>query len=87
MILSSSAHNENRTKNTTHFAKSDDAFLGSHTATLDHDEVIVNLTIMRETTHGGDGLVSQVVLGSSVVLDNLSTKKKCKPKVLYVLMD
>jgi len=53
-------------------AQSDDTLLGSHTATLDHDEVIVNFTIVDKTTHGGDSLVSQIVLGGGVVLDNLS---------------
>ena len=55
-----------------YLAQSDDTLLGSHTATLDHDEVIVNFTIVDKTTHGGDSLVSQIVLGGGVVLDNLT---------------
>lgn len=56
----------------THLPQSDDTLLGSHTATLDHDEVIVDFSIVGETTHGGDGLLRQVVFSRSIVLDNLA---------------
>lgn len=49
-----------------------DTFLGTDTAALDHDEIVSYFTIMRETTHGGDGLVGQIVLSGGVVLDNLA---------------
>ena len=61
-----------------HLAKSDDTLLGAHAATLDHDEVIVHFTIVRETAHGGDGLLSQIVLGRCVVFDDLQHKQELK---------
>ena len=48
-------------------SKSNDTLLGSHDATSNHDPVLVDLTIMGETTHGRDRLLSQIVLGHSVV--------------------
>lgn len=56
----------------THLPQSDDTLLGSHTATLDHDEVIVDFSIVGETTHGGDGLLRQVVFSRSIILNNLA---------------
>merc|ERR550539_1626958 len=48
------------------------ALLGSNAATLDHDEVLLDLSIMGESSHWVDRLVSNVVLGGSVVLDELA---------------
>ena len=39
---------------------------------LQHDEVLLDLSIMREATHGCDGLVCKVVVCGSVVLDELA---------------
>lgn len=52
-------------------AQGDDALLGADAAALDHDEVVVHLTVVGEATHGGDALVSQIVLSGGVVLDDL----------------
>merc|ERR1719318_1088798 len=41
--------------------------LGSNAAALDHDEVLLDLSVVRETTHWVDGLVSNVILGGGVV--------------------
>jgi len=38
---------------------------GTGYTSLDHDEVLVDDTVVGETTHGGDGLVTDVVLGGS----------------------
>lgn len=38
--------------------------LGTSAATLDHDEVVLDNTIMMEATHGGDGLGSKIELGA-----------------------
>merc|ERR1719323_1748041 len=46
--------------------------LGSNAAALDHDEVLLDLSVVRETTHWVDGLVSNVILGGGVVLDELA---------------
>merc|ERR550517_1903564 len=43
--------------------------LGSDAASLDHDEVLLDHTVVRESTHGVDVLVGGIVLGRSVVLD------------------
>merc|ERR1719507_2842493 len=48
------------------------SLLGPNAATLDHDEVLLDLSIVGESTHWVDGLVSNVVLGGSVVLDKLA---------------
>lgn len=53
------------------FPESDDTFLRSHTASLNHDVVIVNLTVMGETTQRSNGLFRQVILGRGVVFDDL----------------
>lgn len=53
------------------FAHGDDAFARSNAAALDHDKVVVDLTVVREAAHRGDRFVGQIVLGRSVVLDNL----------------
>lgn len=58
-----------------HLTKSNDTLLGSHATSLNHYEVIVDLTIMGETTHGSDRLVCQIVLGSGVVLNDLDLMK------------
>merc|ERR1719367_257875 len=43
--------------------------LGSDAASLDHDKVLLDHTVVRESTHGVDVLVGGIVLGRSVVLD------------------
>merc|ERR1719209_2660360 len=37
--------------------------LGSNAAALDHDEVLLDLSVVREATHWIDRLVSNVILG------------------------
>lgn len=54
--------------------KRDHALLRTHATSLDHDEVIVNFTVMREATHGRDALVGKIILRRSIVLHNLSAK-------------
>jgi hypothetical protein len=46
-------------------AKSNDTLLGTSTTTLDHDKVLVDKTVVRETTHRVNGLLGQVILGST----------------------
>lgn len=48
-----------------------DTALGSNAAALDHQEIVIDLTIEWETTHRSDGLVRQIVLGGSAVLNDL----------------
>ena len=49
----------------------EDTLLGSDAASLDHDKVLLDLAVMGESAHGVDGLVGQIVVGGSVVLDKL----------------
>merc|ERR1719362_2058499 len=48
------------------------ALLGPNAASLDHDEVLLDFSIVGESTHGVDRLVSNVILGGSIVLDQLA---------------
>merc|ERR1719203_770834 len=50
-------------------AQGDDTLLGTDNTTLDHDEVVVNNTVMRETTQGCDGLVGDISGGGGVVVN------------------
>lgn len=52
--------------------EADHPFLGSSTTTFDHDEVLVDLTIVGEATHWGDCLLSEVILRGSIILHHLS---------------
>jgi len=48
------------------------SLLGPNAATLDHDEVLLDLSIVGESSHWVDRLVGNVVFGGSVVLDKLA---------------
>jgi len=52
--------------------KSEDSLLRPNAASLDHDEVLFDLAVVGEAAHGVDALVSQIVLGAGVVLDQLA---------------
>jgi hypothetical protein len=49
-----------------------DLFLGSNDTSLNHQEVISNNSVMRESSHRGDDLVGQVVVGGGVVIASSS---------------
>jgi len=55
------------------FTEGEYSFLGSDAAALEHDEVVLDLSVVREATHRSDGFVGEIGLGSSVVLDELAT--------------
>ena len=44
-------------------AEGDGALAGTADATLDHEEILVDLAVVRETTHGGDALLGEISLG------------------------
>ena len=44
----------------------------SNASSLQEDEVLLDLSVVRESTHRVDGLVGQIVLGGGVVLDQLA---------------
>lgn len=49
------------------FAKSDDTLAGTGNTTLDHEEVLGDNTILRETTERGDVLLGGIEVGGGVV--------------------
>jgi len=62
--------------------------LGSNTTSLDHEEVLLHLSVVREASHGVDGLIRQIVVSLGVVFhqtkifwlnifNNLDLKKIC----------
>ena len=59
-----------------YLSQSQDSLLGSNATSLDHDKVLLDQTVVGETTHGIDGLVSQIIIGSGVVLHQLKIKQK-----------
>merc|ERR1719495_971710 len=69
-------------------AQSEHPLLGSDAAALDHDEVLLHLTIVGESSHRVDGLVCQVVLCCGVVLDKLSVLHfEALAHPVYLLID
>ena len=46
-------------------AEGEDSLLDTHAATLDDDEVFLDQTVVREATHGVDGLLREIDLGGS----------------------
>jgi len=51
------------------------ALLRTHAASLDHDEIVVNFTIMRKATHRRDTFVSKIILRRSIILYDLQMQK------------
>lgn len=49
-------------------AESHDTLLDTGDGTLDHDEVVLDLSVVDEATHGGDLLLGDVELGGGVTL-------------------
>ena len=45
--------------------------LRANTAAFDQDEILLDLAVVREATHGIDGLVRQIVLCARVVFHKL----------------
>ena len=55
-----------------YLSKSKNTLLRSNTTSLDHDEILFDLSVVRESTHWVDGFVCQIVFGGGVVFDQLS---------------
>ena len=49
-------------------AEGDHALLGARDGTLEHQVVVLDDTVVREATHGRDGLLGDVGVGRSVAL-------------------
>jgi len=54
-------------------AKSENTLLGSNTTSVQHKEVILDLTVMREASHWGDCLVGHIGFSGGVILDKFAT--------------
>jgi len=54
-------------------AEGENSLLGSDAASLEHDKVVLDFTVVRETTHWSDRFVSEIGFSSSVVLDKFAT--------------
>ena len=63
------------------FAEGDDTLLGSRNGALEEEEVILNDTVVGETTHGGDSLLGDIVFGAGVVV------LVAKADTVYLLVD
>ena len=48
-----------------------DTLLWSNATTLQQDKVLLDLPVVREATHGGDGFISEVVICGGIVLHQL----------------
>ena len=56
-------------------SQGEDTLLRANATTLNHDEILLNLTIVGEATHGVDGLVRKVIISGGVVLHQLKQRK------------
>ena len=50
------------------FAERDDALLGARDGALEDEEVVLHDTVVREATHGRDGLLRHIRLRRGVLL-------------------
>jgi len=50
------------------FAEGDDTLLGSRDGTLEEEEVVLDDTVVGETTHGGNSLLADIVFGGGVIV-------------------
>lgn len=62
-------------------SQSQNPFLGAHAAPLDHDEVLLYLAVVGETTHRIDRLVCQVVARRCIVLHKLKCNSSFIPTI------
>jgi len=49
-------------------SQSEGSLFWSDATSLNHDEVVSNFSVMGESSHGGDGLIGQVLSGGSGVV-------------------
>jgi len=53
-------------------SESKDSLLRSDAASLDHHEVVVHFSVVRESSHGSDVLLGQIVLRCGIVKDGFT---------------
>jgi len=49
------------------FSEGDGSFSGSDNSSLDHQKVFSDVSIVRESTHGGNFLIGEIKLGGTIV--------------------
>ena len=54
-----------------YLAQGQNPLLGPNATSLDHNKVLLDQAVVGESAHGIDGFVGQVVIGGSVVLNQL----------------
>merc|ERR1719245_2934329 len=54
------------------FSQGENPLLRSNAATLQHDEILIHLPVVREATHGCNSLISQIIICGSVILYELA---------------
>jgi len=69
------------------FSQNKDSLLDTDTASLDHDEVVLDNTVVRETTQWSDGLFSQVSSGGSAILSCFSFESDTGSDSVDLLVD
>jgi len=55
------------------FTEGQHTLLGADAAALEHDKVVLDFTVVRETTHWSDRFIGEIGLGGGVVLDEFTT--------------
>lgn len=55
-----------------HLSQGEDPLFRSHGAALDHNKVIVDLAIVRESTHGSDVFLRRIKVGGGIVFDQFA---------------
>ena len=55
-----------------YLAESEDSLLGSHHAAVQHEEVLVDHTVVGEATHWVDALLCKIEFGATIVLEEFS---------------
>merc|ERR1712002_1320650 len=54
------------------FPQIQNALADTNARALEHNKVLLDHSVMREATHGIDGLLSDILLGGSIVLNDLA---------------
>ena len=59
-----------------YLSQSENTFLGSNTTSLDHNKVLFDQTVMRESSHRIDGFICQIIIGGGIIFHKLENLKK-----------
>ena len=59
-----------------YLSQSQNTFLRSNTTSLDHNKVLFDQTVMRESSHRIDGFICQIIIGGGIIFHKLKVKKK-----------